>query len=157
MEAHIGLTPKTRKEVAKLLNILLSDEYLLYTKTLKYHWNVQGIVFHDFHKLFLEQYEALLEFADDVAERARALGEPALGSMAEFLKHARLKEEPGKIPDALGMIKQLLADHETIIRNIREDLQTCEELGDMGTNNFLTDLMEKHEKIAWMLRATASK
>jgi DNA-binding ferritin-like protein len=23
----------------------------------------------------------------------------------------------------------------------------------MGTNNFLTDLMEKHEKMAWMLRA----
>jgi len=157
MEANIGLTPKTRKEVSKILNTLLSDEYLLYTKTLKYHWNVQGIVFHDFHKLFLEQYEALLEFADDVAERARAMDEPALGTMAEFLKHARLKEEPGKIPDALGMIKQLLADHETIIRNIRKDLETCQDLGDMGTNNFLTDLMEKHEKIAWMLRATASK
>ena len=157
MEANIGLSAKTRKEVSKILNNLLSDEYLLYTKTLKYHWNVQGIVFHDFHALFKEQYEALLEFSDDVAERARAMGEPSLGTIAEFLKHARLKEEPGKIPDALGMIKQLLADHETIIRQIRQDLETCEKLDDMGSNNFLTDLMEKHEKIAWMLRATASK
>ena len=157
MEANIGLAPKTRKEVAKILNNLLSDEYLLYTKTLKYHWNVYGMVFHDFHKLFLEQYEALLEIADEVAERARALGEPALGSMTEFLKHARLKEEPGKIPDAHGMIKQLLADHETIIRQMREDLATCEKLGDMGTNNFLTEMLEKHEKFAWMLRATAQK
>lgn len=157
MEANIGLSPKIRKEVAKILNTLLSDEYLLYTKTLKYHWNVHGMVFHDFHKLFLEQYEELLDLADDVAERARAMGEPALGSMAEFLKHARLKEEPGKIPDALGMIKQLLADHEAIIRHTREDLETCAKIGDMGTNNFLTDLMEKHEKIAWMLRATAQK
>ena len=157
MEANIGLAPKTRKEVAKILNNLLSDEYLLYTKTLKYHWNVYGMVFHDFHKLFLEQYEALLEIADEVAERARALGEPALGSMTEFLKHSRLKEEPGKIPDAHGMIKQLLADHETIIRQMREDLATCEKLGDMGTNNFLTEMLEKHEKFAWMLRATAQK
>ena len=157
MEANIGLSAKTRKEVGKILNNLLSDEYLLYTKTLKYHWNVHGMVFHDFHKLFLEQYEALLEIADEVAERARALGEPAFGSMTEFLKNTRLKEEPGKIPDAHGMIKQLLADHETIIRHTREDLETCTKLGDMGTNNFLTDLMEKHEKIAWMLRATAQK
>ena len=157
MEAHIGLTPKTRKEVAKLLNNLLSDEYLLYTKTLKYHWNVYGMVFHDFHKLFLEQYEALLEIADEVAERARALGEPALGSMTEFLKHTRLKEEPGKIPDAHGMIKQLLADHEAITRQVREDIETTAKLGDMGTNNFLTEIMERHEKFAWMLRATAQK
>ncbi len=157
MEANIGLSAKTRKEVGKLLNTLLSDEYLLYTKTLKYHWNVHGMVFHDFHALFKDQYEQLLDIADDVAERARALGEDAFGSMAEFSKHARLKEEPGKIPDAHGMIKQLLADHETIIRNTRHDLETCEKLGDMGTNNFLTDLMEKHEKIAWMLRATAQK
>ena len=118
---------------------------------------MQGIGFHDFHALFKEQYEALFDIVDEVAERARAMGEPALGTMAEFLKHARLKEEPGKIPDALGMIKQLLADHETIIRQIRKDLEACEELGDMGSNNFLTDLMEKHEKIAWMLRATAQK
>ena len=157
MEANIGISAKNRKEVAKILNALLSDEYLLYTKTLKYHWNVQGIVFHDFHALFKEQYEQLLELADEIAERARALGEPAFGSMAEFLKHTHLKEEPGKIPDALGMIKQLLEDHETIIRQMRKDLETCADLGDMGTNNFLTDKMEKHEKIAWMLRATAQK
>jgi starvation-inducible DNA-binding protein len=157
MEAHIDLAQKTRKEVGKILNNLLSDEFLLYIKTLKYHWNVHGMVFHDFHALFKEQYEALLEFADDVAERARALDEPAFGSMAEFSKHTRLKEEPGKIPDAHGMIKQLLSDHETIIRQIRKDIETTAKLGDMGTNNFLTELMEKHEKIAWMLRATAQK
>ena len=157
METNIGLSSKTRKDVAKILNALLSDEYLLYTKTLKYHWNVQGIVFHDFHALFLQQYEQLLDLADEIAERVRALGEPAYGSMTEFLKHSRLKEEPGKIPDALGMIKQLLEDHETIIRQMRKDLETCADLGDMGTNNFLTDKMEHHEKIAWMLRATATK
>ncbi len=157
MEANIGLSPKARKEVAHILNQLLSDELVVYIKTLKFHWNVYGIVFHDFHKLFLEQYEQMLTISDDVAERVRALGHDAFGSMAEFLKHTRLKEEPGKIPDALGMIKILLADHEALCRQIRKDLETCAELGDMGTNNFLAELLEKHEKIAWMLRATSTK
>ena len=157
MEANIGLSPKTRKEVAKLLNALLSDVYLLYTKSLKFHWNVKGIVFHDFHQLFKEQYELLLDIADEIAERARALDEDAYGTMAEFSKHTRLKEEPGKNPDALGMIKHLLADHETIIRQLRKDIEATQKLDDMGTNNFLTDIMERHEKIAWMLRATTQK
>ena len=157
MEANIGLSAKTRKEVAQILNELLADEFLLYTKTLNFHWNVHGIVFHDFHALFKEQYEQMLDIVDDVAERARSVGHSSFGTMTEFLKHTRLKEEPGKVPDALDMIKKLLADHEAIIRQIRKDLDTCEDLGDLGTNNFLTDLMEKHEKTAWMLRATATK
>ena len=53
------------------------------------------------------------------------------------------------------MIKALLVDHETIIRTIREAIDTTAQLGDMGTSNFLQDLILKHEKIAWMLRATA--
>jgi starvation-inducible DNA-binding protein len=52
------------------------------------------------------------------------------------------------------MIANLLADHETIIRHLRMDLETCgDKYHDMGTNDFLTGLMEQHEKMAWMLRA----
>lgn len=157
MEINIGIAAKNRKSVGKLLNLLLADEFVVYTKTLKYHWNVYGIVFHDFHLMFKEQYEALLDICDDVAERARALDEPAEATMQEFLKNTRLKEEPGKIPDAPGMIKILLDNHEAIIREIRKGIDETEKLGDMGTNNFLTELMEKHEKFAWMLRATIQK
>lgn len=157
MEANIGLSTKTRKEVAEILNQLLSDEMVIYLKTLKFHWNIHGIVFHDFHALFEQQYELMLDISDEVAERVRALGHHSFGTMAEYLKNTRLKEEPGKIPDALGMIKILLADHESVIQQIRKDVEVCDKLKDAGTSNFLQDHMEKHEKIAWMLRATATK
>ncbi|MBI3999695.1 MAG: DNA starvation/stationary phase protection protein, partial [Candidatus Omnitrophica bacterium] len=91
---------------------------------------------------------------DDVAERARSLGGLSLGTLSEFLKHTRLKEKPGVNPSAQGMIQDLLTDHEATIRNLRTDLETCaNEHADMGTNDFLTSLMERHEKMAWMLRA----
>jgi starvation-inducible DNA-binding protein len=51
------------------------------------------------------------------------------------------------------MITNLLGDHETIVRQLRKDLEAAEKHHDMGTNDFLTGLMEKHEKMAWMLRA----
>lgn len=52
------------------------------------------------------------------------------------------------------MASNLLADHETIIRTIREKIpEIGEKYGDVGTEDFLTSLMEKHEKTAWMLRS----
>ena len=51
------------------------------------------------------------------------------------------------------MLSALLADHESVIRSLRKDLETADDLGDAGTNDFLTGLMERHEKFAWMLRA----
>lgn len=156
-QVDIGLSANVRQKVATLLNKLLSDEYVLYTKTLKYHWNVKGIVFHDFHKAFKEQYEALFDIVDNTAERARALGQPALGSLTAFATFTRLKEINGQKLTALQMVKQLLADHEAIIKTIRADIDETAKLGDQGTSNFLQDLIVKHEKIAWMLRATAAQ
>lgn len=153
MNANIGLSDEQRTPVVKILNMLLSDEYVLYTKTRNYHWNVLGPQFNDLHKFFEEQYTELNVVVDDVAERARSLGGWALGTLQEFVQHARLKEHPGKYPNARDMIANLLADHETLVRQLRADLETAEKQHDMGTNDFLTGLMEKHEKMAWMLRA----
>ena len=154
MKLNIGLSEEQCDGVVKILNSLLSDEYLLYTKTRNYHWNVLGPQFNDLHKFFEEQYTELTEVVDDVAERARSLGGWAFGTLQEFAQHTRLKEHPGHYPNAREMIGNLLADHETIIRQLRMDLETCaERYHDMGTNDFLTGLTEKHEKMAWMLRA----
>ena len=63
------------------------------------------------------------------------------------------KEHMGDIPAEKVMIKNLLEDHETIIKLIRTDIDKTVEFMDAGTNNFLCDLIEKHEKMAWMLRS----
>ncbi len=153
MNPNIGLADEQRTAVVKILNTLLSDEYVLYTKTRNYHWNVLGPQFNDLHKFFEEQYTELTEVVDDVAERARSLGGWALGTLKEFSQHARLNEHPDQYPNARQMIANLLADHETIVRQLRIDLETAEKHHDMGTNDFMTGLMEKHEKMSWMLRA----
>ena len=89
-----------------------------------------------------------------MAERARSLGGHAVGTLTEFLQLARLKERPGHYPDAREMLGDLLADHEVLIRTLRGDLEVVgTKHGDTGTNDFLTGLMERHEKMAWMLRA----
>jgi starvation-inducible DNA-binding protein len=154
MNVNIGIPGAKRDAVANVLNTLLADEYVLYTKTRNYHWNVVGPQFNDLHKFFESQYEALNDIVDDVAERARTLGGKALGTLVEFTKTTRLRERAGEYPDARGMIGDLLADHESIVKQLRADLVTAlDKHGDAGTSDFLTGLMEKHEKMAWMLRA----
>ncbi len=90
-----------------------------------------------------------------MAEGVRALGGVAAGSLEEFRKLARLKESPSTVPlGSTHMIESLLPDHEALIAYPRSDLElSVDRFHDAGTNNFLTDLWERHEKTAWMLRA----
>lgn len=157
MKPNIGITEQNLEGVIKILSALLADEYVLYTKARNYHWNVVGMQFNDLHKFFQSLYEELNEYVDDIAERIRTLGGNAIATLKEFLENTRLKEHPGEYPDAKTMLSNLLNDYETIIRNLRNDITTVsEKYQDLGTADFLTELMEKHEKTAWMLRSFLS-
>lgn len=154
MTVNIGISDGNRQKVVAILNTLLADEFVLYTKARNYHWNVTGPQFNDLHKFFETIYEGLDEVIDDVAERTRALDGRADGTLEEFRSKARLGEKPGVVPPARDMLASLLADHEALIRTLRDDIGTVNDrLGDVGTADFLTGLMEKHEKTAWMLRS----
>src|SRR5512135_2572683 len=92
MKANIGIGEKQRGTIGGLLNTLLADEFLLYVKTRRFHWNVVGSDFGELHKFFESQYEALDDIVDEVAERARALDVTSAGSLQEFAELTRLKE-----------------------------------------------------------------
>ena len=152
-QTNIGISEENRQSVAGILDSILSDEYVLYTKTRNYHWNVVGSHFSDYHKAFEEQYEALSGDVDEIAERIRALGFKVSSSLSEFQKNSQIKEHPGEYPDANTMVSNLLNDHEALIQTIRKNIPVCDKYGDVGTEDFLTGLLEKHEKTAWMLRS----
>lgn len=154
MNVNIGLTASNRQKVSDELAKILADEYVLYTKTRKAHWNVEGPDFYDKHKFFEVQYEQLAEFIDQVAERIRTLGHFPPASLKSFLELTHLTEMISKKNDSIGFIKELLEDHESIIITMRENINKfVDELKDAGTSDFITGLMEEHEKMAWFLRS----
>jgi starvation-inducible DNA-binding protein len=153
MQPHIGIPEKTLKAIASLLSVALADESVLYMKTRKFHWNVSGESFMELHLLFEKQYKELEESIDEIAERINKLGSKTIGTMKEFLDITNLKEAPGKYPARMEMIKELLADHESIIIHLRKAVDECaDKYKDAGTADFLTGLMEAHETDAWKLR-----
>ena len=154
MKTNIGLTEKNSQAVADELSKILADEYVLYTKTRNAHWNVEGIDFYEKHKFFESQYEQLDEVIDNVAERIRSIGHFPSASLKLFLELTQLTEMSREKNDSRGFIKELLEDHESIIIKLREDIHRfANEYQDMGTSDFVTGLMENHEKMAWFLRS----
>ncbi|WP_443947460.1 Dps family protein [Pedobacter sp. AW1-32] len=154
METKIGISAEHLAEVAHSLSKVLADEFVLYTKTRKAHWNIEGPDFYNKHKFFEEQYNQLADIVDDVAERIRKLGHYAPASLKQFLELTHLTEDDRAKNDSQGYIKMLLADHESILIHLRENIDKfAVPLKDLGTSDYITGLMEKHESMAWMLRA----
>ncbi len=153
MKPNIGITDKNLQAITALLSNILADAMVLYSKTRKFHWNVKGESFMELHKLFEDQYDKLEASIDEIAERINKLGAPVIGTFKEFLQHASLKESPGKYPAKQEMLKELLNDHEAVIRTLRKGVDDCtDKYKDAGTADFLTNVMAEHETIAWTLR-----
>ena len=153
MIPKIGISEANLLKSISLLSVVLSDEMTLYIKTRKFHWNVAGESFMEMHKLFEEQYTQLEEVIDSVAERVSKLGGKSIGTMNEFTLLSRIVEHPNKYPVQKAMILELLNDHETLITELRKDIDVCtDDCHDVGTADLLTGILQQHETIAWTLR-----
>lgn len=138
--------------VSKKLSHFLADLYLLYFKTLNFHWNMEGAQFFMYHKLLESQYEELAKSGDEVAERIRQLGPKAPGSMKELLKLACLKESDTDL-SMEDMIQELVRGNEQLVKHAHEIITYCDSHGDPGTSDMVVGLMRHFDKQAWLLRS----
>ncbi len=152
MAIDIGITEKQRAKIAEALSHMLADSYILYLKTHNFHWNVTGPMFQTLHIMFMDQYTEQWNALDLIAERIRALGYPAPGSYKRYAVLSSIKEEEG-VPAARGMILQLVAGQEAVVRTARAAFKVADTADDQPTADLLTQRMEIHEKNAWMLRS----
>lgn len=152
MTINIGISEADRKEIAEGLSKVLADTYTLYLKTHNYHWNVVGPMFNTLHLMFEEQYNELALAVDQIAERIRALGEPAPGTYREFAELSAIDEDTDH-PDAEEMIRRLVVGQETVARTARSMFDVVERADDEPTADLLTQRLQVHEKTAWMLRS----
>lgn len=155
LQPDLGVSKIQQQDVTNILKIVLADESILYQKLRNYHWNVTGPHFFALHAAFEEQYTEIADIIDEVAERIRQFGVFAPGTMEELKQITRLNEEPGIVPDAQTMVANIVADHESTIRNLRGDIEIIDDKDDeVGTEDLLTGILQQHQKMAWMLRMT---
>ena len=154
MKTSIGISTKNRQLIVVELIKILADENLLSLKTKHAHWNIEGPDFFEKHSFFELQIGQLDKLIDSIAERIRTLGHYAPATMKAYLELTHLTEKSKGKNDSQSFIKELLGDHDSIIIILREHCNLfADKYHDIGTSNFITDLMEKHEKMAWFLRS----
>lgn len=142
-------TEKARPQVAAILIHALAEELVLSSTTRDFSGTVPN--FHSLHKLFAGQYRQLGQWLDQLATRMWSVGGTP-GAKMEALATARCMEMPERMPPRT-MLGELMALHEDLARRLRGDSETCAaELGDPGTADILSRLVEFHETTAWMLR-----
>lgn len=146
------LNEKTIDKITSKLAHFLADTFVLYVKTLNFHWNMTGAEFFMYHKLLEKQYEDLAHATDEIAERIRMLGKQAPATMASFLKLASLKEGSAGLSQE-QMIQDLAETHEAMVEQCHALIQFTEEAQDQGSADLITEQIRFHAKQAWLLRS----
>lgn len=147
-----------RQTLSQDLNEILANQYVTFTKTLNFHWNLVGIQFSAVHEFLEKQYKSLLEMMDELAERIRYLHGRPLGTVKEMELVASVPEDPGHFPSIPEMLADLCQDHEEISRQIQVLLEDEERIGgDKVSEDLLMKLQGQHQKMIWMLRSHFEK
>lgn len=154
--SYLGLDEKKTSNTVQELNVLLADYHLYYQKLRNYHWNVIGKNFFDLHEKFEELYDDAKIKVDEIAERILTLRYQPTSNLSEYLEKSNLKESKSDISDS-QMIKNLLDDHGTILKQMRKVVEVAEKGGDEGTIDLIGAYIRELEKTSWMLDAWKMK
>jgi starvation-inducible DNA-binding protein len=147
------LDERTRTAVAGDLQNTLADLVAMSLYGKQAHWVVVGPRFREVHLMLDELVETARNGADDVAERAAALGCPPDGTPGRIARETKLFALPsGFLSDTtvLGAITEQLTG---LIGRMRERITRVDEL-DTISGDLLIGLTRALEKHAWMLQAT---
>lgn len=140
-------------EIIGRLNDVLANQFLVFTKTLNYHWNIVGPRFIAIHEFLDDQYHEQLKMMDSLAERVRYLRAHPVSTVQEVEKDASVSEEPGFYPDTQQMLAELCDGHQEISDQMNDLMCEFEDRLDFATQDLLVKLQGKHQKMLWMLRA----
>ena len=153
---YLNLDEKKIETVVNDLNVLLADYHLYYQKLRNFHWNIIGKSFFDLHEKFEELYEDAKMKVDEIAERILTLRHQPISNFSEYLKTSNLKESESDIKD-VQMVKILLEDHGSILKQMRKVAKTAEKANDEGTIDLIGGYIRELEKVSWMLETWVMK
>ena len=147
-ENDLRLDTEKSEQIIDALNQDLADTYVLYHQVKKHHWNVEGAEFRDLH-LFLGDAAGNAEAAaDEIAERAQALGGTPISGPAEQAEHASVEYEGQDVYDIRTSLEHDLEMYGDVIESLRDHIELAENLGDHATAQILREILVTTEEDA---------
>ncbi len=143
-------------ELRKQLKETLATVFSFYLKVHSFHWNVEGPMFYEYHKLFEQIYEDVYDSIDDLAENLRKVGTYAPGSYTRFAELSNVADCVD-VPAPADMIDILLSDNAIVIDSLNASFKQASAINNQGLMNYLADRIDHHSKWSWFLRASRKK
>lgn len=134
------------------LKVILGTNFGLYFKSHTFHWNIEGPNFNDYHAFLNVFYNAVWANTDLIAEKIRMLDAYAPTTLPRMLELSDVPDTE-TIPSAIAMLTQLKQDNDTYIMHLRAGIVAADQAGEPAISNFLQDILDQHQKQAWMLRS----
>lgn len=144
----LRLDESKAEQIIDALNTDLAATYVAYHQVKKHHWNVEGAEFRDLHVYLGEVAYDLEEAADEIAERAQALGGVPLSGPEAFVEEAPVTAEDEDVYDVRTSLTNDMEMFGTIIESLRDHIGLAEDLGDYGTSELLREKLESVEEHA---------
>jgi starvation-inducible DNA-binding protein len=145
------LTSQEAQAITEALNPLIADAFALYTKTKNFHWHLAGSHFRDFHLLFDEQADQILESIDSMAERVRRVGGTTIRSISHISQLQTIEDDNNEFVPAGEMVRRLMEDNQHIAKNQRAAIEVCDKHRDSVTSNVLQEILDETERRKWFL------
>src|SRR6266566_8486244 len=132
LETRTDLTREATRDISGAMNAILADVFALYLKTKNFHWHMSGHHFRDYHLLLDEHAEQIFAMTDDIAERARKIGETTLHSISDVSRHQRLQDNNEEFVTPNEMLAELCNDNQQLTRSLRSAHELCERHNDVA-------------------------
>ena len=140
------------EQLIQQMKVILGTNFGLYFKVHTFHWNVTGPDFAQYHDFLGDLYQSIYGNVDTIAEKLRALGVYAPTSLSRMLELSDVTETE-TIPSAIVMMSILKQDNDRFMIHLRAGIVAADEANEPAIGNFLQDLLDQHQKHAWMLRS----
>lgn len=145
---ELRLDTDKSEQIIDALNTDLASAYVLYHQLRKHHWNVQGAEFRDLHLFLGDAAENAEAAADEIAERAQALGGTPVAGGAALEEHAPIEPEGEDVYDIRTSLENDLQLYGDIIESLRDHVELATNLGDHATAEILREILVETEEDA---------
>lgn len=143
-------------ELAEELCIHFANLYTLSLRVKNFHWNVKGPRFIALHQMFEDEYKAIDEQLDDLAERIRALGVYVPASLQELVALSEVGSDQRPY-DGDGMLEDLITCYVVVKEHCRKVIKCTELVHDEVTADMLVQHLKIMEKAVWKFRSSVSR
>lgn len=128
-----------------------ANTFVMYFKSHVAHWNVEGILFGQFHGFFGDVYEEVYGAIDPFAEEIRKLGFYAPHTMDNLYSFKQVTESAAVSNDASDMLEDLQRANNQVIDSLNILFKEAEAANEQGLADFVAGRLDAHKKHAWMI------